>query len=386
MESDQNCMKCASSALGGELSFRKETRKSGGEWMSRRTLASHALCPSCLAWVGQLMKVASQPGALPESVLGFPLGGDVGLADERHCSYCHSEFHEEAYGVDLVPDEREFVRTSLFRHVGDIRQQRICRQCHAWWITILRDSSSLTGESFRRAEGGVGGWLTTVPADAAGLFLRERDAYILQSTVEGMGRRYYPMTIQHVRALDTWDETPVVFISAGKRDRAALVVGQCGPAVRARMVITARSDCMGDALEAMRAGAADIMASPLSPQQVSGAFDRVYDPAIPQERHAATGLRIFRKEHFGPRYGLPCFPLSLAIKPSEDVPALTLLLRRFVRGYDRLGVDSEGRLLALLYVAPEHAAAVVNRMTKVLGDQVQLIPAVPIAGILHRAA
>lgn len=136
----------------------------------------------------------------------------------------------------------------------------------------------------------------------------------------------------------------------------------------------------------MRAGAADILASPLSPQQISGAFDRVYDAAMPRDRDTATGLRIFRREHFGPRYDLPCFPVTLALRPKDDVPALILLLRRFLRGYDRLGIDQEGRLIALLYVAPENAATVVNRMSKVLGKRVVLMPVESIAGAVHRAA
>lgn len=347
---------------------------------------TYRLCGDCYEWASGLMKVAGNAGALPETVLGMPIGGERTLADGAHCSYCQGFFEAESVGVDLVPSAREYMRSSLFRHVGEIRQQRICRQCHAWWVTTLADSSAVSGNSFRQLEGGMGGWLTTVAADGAGLFLLKRDAYVLQSTIEGMGRGYYSLTAGQLPALGSWTAQPVLFISAGKRDRATLAVRQLDPKVRARTVITARPDCMVDALAAMEAGARDILASPLSPQQVSGALDRVFDPSLPTERDSMTGLPIFRKEHFGPRYNLPCFSVSLILRPGDDVPSLILLLRRFLRGYDRIGVDERGRLMALVYVPLEHADGVLGRMGKVLGERVRLEIAAPAVAQLQSVA
>jgi len=383
---DQLCFRCASSETGGQLSFRKETRKPGGAWLSTVATAPYDLCGKCYEWASQLMQHAGDSGSLPDTVLGFPIGGEKTLSDEAHCSYCHGFFGREAIGVDLVPSGREFVRTSLFRRVGEIRQQRICRQCEAWWVSTLADSSAVTGTSFRKAEGGMGGWLTTVAADAAGLFLLKRDAYVLQSTIQGMERDYYALTASHLAEMERWEAQPVLFISAGKRDRATLAVRRLSPAVRARTVITARHDCMVDALGAMHAGARDILASPISAQQVSGALDRVFDPALPGERDANTGLPIFRTEHLGPRYHLPCDPVSLVLRPTDDVPSLILLLRRFLRGYDRVGVDAQGRLMALVYVAPQDAASVFTRLATVLGERVLLEGAVPSAAHLQPVA
>ena len=86
------------------------------------------------------------------------------------------------------------------------------------------------------------------------------------------------------------------------------------------------------------------------------------------------------------RYNLPCFPISLILRPGDDVPSLILLLRRFLRGYDRIGVDERGRLMALVYVPLEHADGVLGRMGKVLGERVRLEIAAPAVAQLQSVA
>ncbi|MGE5596458.1 MAG: hypothetical protein ACM3S1_10555, partial [Hyphomicrobiales bacterium] len=49
-----------------------------------------------------------------------------------------------------------------------------------------------------------------------------------------------------------------------------------------------------------------------------------------------------------------------------------LVLRRFLRGYDRVGVASDGTLPAMIYCRAEHIDGVVQRMRTLLGPSAEV--------------
>lgn len=357
------CSSCGSSRVAGVLVFRRETPKASAAWLSVEQVAAHSLCRSCFDWAADLMHAATGGASAMRGMLGVPFGAGHEL-DELHCNYCAAVLRNEAFALDLVPSGREFVRTSLFKHVGDIRQQRICRQCYGWWVTALRDSAALRGTSARAAEGPVGGWISTVGADAVGVYLLERDAFVLAETLQVMGHGFAPIAPHDVRKF----AGHVFFVTAGRRDRATVVVSQLPEEARPGVIVIARPDCLADAGEALRAGAGDFLASPLSPQQIAGAFQRICDPHLPARRGARTGLPLYAAA--APR---SAHTLRVVPGPNDDPRLTALLLRRFLRGYDRLGEDVDGSLLAMLGDCPEAAVdGIIQRLQPVLGDRTRI--------------
>lgn len=361
------CKVCGSERVGGEVLFRREMARKGMAWLSLELLGSEALCLGCYGWMSTIMGAASGDDA-DAGALGMPVSSDSPVGPGGRCDYCAAELPRYCFAVDLVPDSRRFVRSSLLHHVGQIRQHRVCRQCYAWLRSVLEDSSAMRGASSRQGEGPTGGWLTTIAADAAALFLLRRDEAVLAQTVATMGRSLRRPTVAEAQALGGTDP-PVIFVAPNQFGRAAMIAGSLPALARARMVVVARPDSLGDAAEALRRGAGDLLASPLSPQQIAGAMERVLS-GVGSERGEAAGLPIYRAPVARP--GVACHSVLLRPAAGDDARAVALLARRFLRGYDRIGEDGKGALVALIYCNEPDLTGVLRRMRLLLGERCTL--------------
>ena len=117
----------------------------------------------------------------------------------------------------------------------------------------------------------------------------------------------------------------------------------------------------------MRLGAGDLLVAPLSPQQVTGAFDRIGNPGS-ASRDPATGLRLLG----GPtdsRFGYAGNAIRVRPAHLEELLPTVLLLRRYLRGYDSVGLDGNGGAVGVVYCPVDHVQAVMKRMPLFLGDK-----------------
>lgn len=365
----QGCAICGESGVAGDLALRREVfNASGATWQVVQPLLAAALCRGCFARANSLAAIAADPARQLAGMLGVPpavSGG--GVLNGRQCDYCKAEVGTEAYGLELLPRGRTFVRTSLFRHTGEIRQQRLCLMCYGWWRATLFDTSAVSGTGVRRLEGPTGGWLSTVAFPTCGVGLHPRDAFTIARVLEPFA---IPLVDLPGGAVPAGYEGQVVFIAADRHAPARDVIRALSPAERTRTVLVGRLDCLDDVRECLRLGVSELLASPLSPQQVEGAFHRVSHEAAPAI-DPVLGLPLLRDGQ--PRFGLPAQHFRVA-GPGDDALALALILRRFVRGYDRIGGDGEGGVVLCVYCEDEHVPAVLRRLKTVLGERTVLTP------------
>ena len=368
MADDVSCALCASADVGGQIIFREEGRQPERPWVHLRLLREASMCVHCFEWAGGLIQRIVTHDPASQAMLGVPSSSSVRPQDAAACDYCRASLADKSFSVELVPTRLEFVRRSLYRHVGRIKQNRVCRQCHTWWLTTIEDSSSLKGTSFRALEGASGGWRGDLAYDSYSVFVSAQDQFVLRTTVEAMGRDYAAVRAMDVpRLADIGPAT--VFVGAGRRSRAADLVGATSSSTGQRTVVVAQDDSLVDGFAALRAGAVDMLASPLSPQQVSGAFERIAHPVPGLARDPKTGLTLFT----GPIADdyLNCYFLEI---DDHRMAAATiyLLLRRFLRGYDRLGLSPSGKVAALLYCDDRHIDNVTRRLKFIMGESVEV--------------
>ncbi len=371
MDSPATCHFCGSRQLAANLNFRKEVTGAEGAWRTVAELATVCICDSCLVWVEDTARVAGAGNGDPNGRLGFSYSGDMTTLSDDHCNYCWAQFLGEAYIIDLIPTGRTTGRGGRFRHVGEIRQQRICRFCYAWWRVTLRDPSAVTGTGFRREEGEMGGWRTSVACDTASVALLQRDEFILRQTVAAIGRNHHPLSLNDGPLLPLHSDK-IVFICAGRRDRASAFLARVDPRLRARVAIIGRADCMEDARAALRLGALELLSSPLTPQQIVGAMERLTRPSpVNPARGNRTGLPLLgdpvtrdgvTQEHL----------LAVRPAPGEEPGRAAFMLRRFLRGYDQIGEDGEGNLQALVSCPAEDVDAVLDRLHTVFGEKARV--------------
>lgn len=241
------------------------------QWEHVRVVRAASLCGACFGWTDGLVQRIVTQNPATQMMLGVPSSPGLRAQDGFTCEYCRASLTEQSFSVELVPARFEHTRRSIARHAGQIKQNRICRQCHTWWLTTIEDSSSLKGTSFRALEGANGGWRGDLAYDARSVFISAQDQFVLRTTVEAMGRGF---TV--VRGRDVTESPDIgeatVFVGAGRHSRATEQARAASAGVTARTIVVARNDSLEDGLAALRAGAADMLASPLSPQQISGHF------------------------------------------------------------------------------------------------------------------
>lgn len=359
-----SCHICQADSDGGSLAATSEVRNAGG-WNPVFSLTQVSLCyDHYAAFIALTDLVTTGARGVGEPILGIPMRDTTVALEVDHCDACQATLAEQAATVELVPEAQAYRRGSRTRREGAMRRLRVCRQCLAWWRSILEDSSAITGEGTRALEGPTGGWLRFGASDAVAHALRPRDLAILAATVEtDDGRFRYSPGRPVVRPGE------VLFLGAGKRDRATTIVSALEPAIRQRVALVAHVDQLHDASRALRAGASELLASPLSPQQVNGALLRI-NRANRYRRDPATGLPILGAP--AADFGQACLSFVLSASGGMEVLENALLARRFLRGYDEVGCDGRGNLAIHVYADPAMQEALGGRLTRLLGRRTQV--------------
>ena len=357
------CDRCGAMPIYGELIVRAEVHRVDRLWATSKTIERHGLCRPCFDRIASAATAAAQ-GIVSPAWPGLPPQVETAPSDYAHCNFCRSSLPPQAIGVDIVPMTTEFVRRSLYRHHGSIQQHRVCRQCYAWTMTLIREDPEVRGYSRRAYEAGLATWYEDVARDTWVCGLIERDATIIKSVCQQASRAYRPIELADIRFLPHTG-THVAFLEAGQ-GRALRALKALPEAERARVIVIARPDTIEEAMDALALGAGDVAVSPLSREQVAGSFERVGDIAQ-RQRHAPTGMAIYADDEPG-AYGLPSNTLEITLPRAETIRNGFLRLRRFLRGYDRVGVSTNGALRAVVYSPCEYAPRIVDRIQMAIGE------------------
>lgn len=357
------CDRCGAMPLYGEFVMRAELRRSDRHWTTSKTIERRGLCLDCFGDFAEATAVAAL--GLPDPARpGLPAPVDAAPSDFAHCNFCRSSLPAQAVGIDLVPMTMALVRRALFKHVGSIQQHRLCRQCVTWCLTLLHVGSGESGRHQRAHEGGLATWRQDVARDAWTAGLIARDEQAVGEIAWGAGRDWAPIGFADARLLP-YEPARVAFMAAGQ-GRAERAVRMLAESDRSRVVVVARPDTIDEAMEVLRLGAGDLLVSPLSEEQVAGAFERVAEAHL-RQRHRDTGLTIYGNSEPG-AHELPSNTIQVDLPRTETVPGTVLRLRRFIRGYDRVGVDTAGGVRVVVYCPSEHAPIVIERVKVVLGE------------------
>lgn len=334
------CAICSSSAWGGTLAFTAEVRGAAGGWNPVSITDEFGLCAEDYDRLVEYADAitASEQGT---AVLGLPLRPTPFALGPDHCDCCQAELPDQASTMELVPAAQAYRRGSRTHRVGTLRWLRVCRLCLGWWQSAVRNPGGILGYSRSTAEGSSGGWLNPGHAGAAVHALRHRDTAMVAATMEADGASF--RSIGRGAALTP---SEVAFVAAGKRDRATAFVRAANPAERHRIAVVALSDQLEDAMAALKLGAGELLASPLSPQQIVGAAVRLAGQR--RMKDPATGLPILGAA--APEFGRSCISYTVEARdPAQWLDPMLLMefalvARRFLRGYDEVGSDGNGSL------------------------------------------
>ncbi len=362
MDVSTPCQVCGSTLCAAEVTFSREVLTAETVWHPVASLGQASLCEDCAGWFGELMQTAAVGQGDTRGRLGIPTRSSAARTAENGCDYCHSGLGGVAFAVDVVPFTAGGAARGP-RRALPIRHQRLCGYCAAWLQSVMYDPSAMLGQSDRRDEGPMGVWRSVQVSNVATCRLGTMDNLVVATTIGANGLT--PVEVDAARMPDALQAGHVGFMGAGGRE-AERLVRRLAPNLLAKLAVVAHVDGLDDAFAAMRAGAADFLASPLSPQQVAGSVDRLMSGVPQTERGPLLGLPVYR----GPirdGYGT-ALPIVVRLLKPEHAPMAALLLRRFVRGYDRVGEDGERNLRALIYCPADHLPFVVGRLTPLMAD------------------
>lgn len=355
----EQCVLCARAAIAGSLSFGEETREADGPWQADATATAFALCDQDYSRITGLADVSVKGFNEDAIVLGIPQIESTMVMGSGHCDCCQAQLGETATTMELFPSGITFVGGKRTRRAGTIRRLRLCIACHGWWLSLLRDPSFMNGTAWRNGEGNPGGWRSIPHGDAVFAHLGRRDELILAMTMEADGRRarrIAPATKVH--------DDEFGFVRAGRADRATRFILSLPREVRGRFAVVAQADQLGDAEGALKRGAREILASPLSPQQIVGAGVRSLGSTIPG-RDPKTGLCRLGPplKEYGPSHA------QIRVTPRGEATALevVLLVRKFVRGWDEIEADGAGNVVLRLYAEKADVESTLGRLRFALG-------------------
>ena len=350
------CAVCASGDYRGDLALHQYTRESGSGAFDSG-LERQRLCSACYGLIRSALNAGTKRVRTDEQFPGMPARRASRLQADG-CPVCWIPLDGDRFAAELLPGGSLF--TAPIIRIGD-RPARysLCQGCLRWVRDVVDEES--IGRWSRRRTAMEDGPPPTTPVHCFAIGFPAAEQKILRDTLTSLG---------HSCAKSTFLTADVgageaLFLYADARTVAhTLSLGTL-----ARTVVVTSIGNIEMALGLMRRGASDLLVSPLSRQQIIGALDRLSDPEAFAGRDAETGLPSYRPE---PRFGLPCH--LVAIEAPEEVRGLDafLVLRRFLRGYDRIGLDSGSLLPVSVFCPAEHLPRVMGRMQGVLGDGFEL--------------
>ncbi|MGE3075006.1 MAG: response regulator [Dehalococcoidia bacterium] len=154
-----------------------------------------------------------------------------------------------------------------------------------------------------------------------------------------------------------------LFVGCNGGDKASRFVTSLPPGLRARVVLVARWDSLEELSAGLKAGAGDFVMSPLTPQSVAGAIDRIAVP-VASDRHT-SGLPMLTDKQA--RYGYGQQLLSLREKRNSSIIQRAAMARLSVRGYDRVGILPSGEVGVATYCERARVEEVRRRLEFLLG-------------------
>ena len=332
-----SCDRCGGPNVCGELLVRIEQQRPDQGWTTTRLVQKRDFCEECFAALSQTVRQAAV-GVSEAGMLGYPVPERASVsAHGLNCGLCRARLGDEAFGIDLVPTERHSVKRGKLRNGGAIQQHRVCFQCRTWCQTVANNGAAGQTTVARSAEGPFGAWFAGEPTDSVALGLSERDAFVISSVALDAGRAF---RIGEAGTGTGPGESLFIAASTGTRARR-LIENLVSTRERAKVVVVGRPDTLDDAFEALRLGAGDLLVSPLSPQQVTGAYRRSQEAQAGAARDPRSGLRVYGSEL--PLFGMPANGIKVTLKSPKLLFQTALVLRRFVRGGDGSGSRSAPR-------------------------------------------
>lgn len=340
------CSLCATRESGGEVRFGPVVT-AGGE--GGPVLA---LCSPCYAFATAALEMAARREGAVEAWPGLP--ERLALPGAGGCDLCGGPASE-----DLAPIVATPFGAVGGRPVGARYQS--CLSCRGWFQELLNEES--LARMGRRNESGDKQPPPGSTLRAFGVGLAFEDDEVVRQAMVAMGQVYSTSSPREA-PYAAGDPHALLFVGAGASVDAAAVIESIPRADRGRIIVVARQGQAFAAMEALRRGGGDLLASPLSRWQVAGALHRLDDREAVIGRDSVTGLPVYRAVA---RFGFPCH--VLAVRPGPGIPSVDvfLSLRRFLRGYDRIGMNTDGTLPVHLYCEDAGVQRVVQRLGMLLG-------------------
>ncbi|MBA4179233.1 MAG: hypothetical protein C0506_01455 [Anaerolinea sp.] len=345
------------------MTIRRDARAAEQSWVSVQVLTSETLCATCFEGFGSLLQAAAT--GVPARPLGAPHAVETATPSGDACDLCRAHLTGDSFAVELVPEQREMIRRDLFRFDARLRQYRLCGGCLAWARSVAYDESAVLNRSFRDGLGLASDWRPTHARDACTAFLLPCDDDEVELYTRQSGRSY--RRAPRRTGIGAGPPGEALFIGAGVTRQASAVVEHLTPEERSRVIVVARFETLADAREALAAGAAEMLVSPLLPRHVSGAFQRACEREAGQKpTRTADGLPMLQP---GPdRPGRPGQLLAISAARHTTMEK-AWILRRFLRGDDRVGFAQGDGLEAQVFCPDAHVDIVRGRITHLFGDR-----------------
>ncbi len=332
-----------------------EGRSDAGRWAAVGVPETWPLCQAHWAWWEERLRSALNGHTPGQWQLGVPGRLENSRLHPNLCDTCVTRHGTAAWSFEILP-RLEQIRKLNIRPLGPARKVRLCRHCAMWWRLQIREGRPPEARAVRAVEGESGSWLQQANSDVLAFGLQERDMEVLAKTVETTGNSF----AETLTPLDTLRQHPDAVLFVGAMGWLGQAFRQLQPVERRRIVLVSGPDGAEETERALLRGAGDFLASPLSPQQVAGAFQRVLARPLTQ-RHPTNGLPVLSSQ---PRsdWGQPAQVFEIYLPPGFDAMPTALLLRRFLRGYDDIGSDGGDGLRVFVYCPDAAVERVLARL------------------------
>lgn len=310
------------------------------------------LCGGCSKWLTKTIKGAYRKGgAVNETLVAGPVRVQA-QASEHRCAFCRA----------LLPRTVSIIGISDAVDGGEdsIMTSGLCPSCDQWLVNLAVDSRSARSVARRQSEGEYG--LVLHPN-----LRRVRASFLIQSDdLRAAVEEACAQLGLSVTALASETTIDVMFAEAATGGPLEEAIRTAGAS--AKTVVLVRAEETRELRDAIKAGAADWVTVPFTPQQLVGVLQRVtmqLSQRVTWDLETCVPM-VHKLETTRP---------AIAVTPGDGVDPLLVAwsLRRFARGYDDI-VMVDGRLVLLPLARPEYQWAIIERLTVVMGERAILLP------------
>lgn len=352
-----DCETCGDVALGGNLSWRRESRGDASTpWVQHGEAQQCARCEACYARTANALRsLAAGDLIRPDAP-----GGRQAKGRGRHgCDFCGGLIGNISFGVELAP------RASSAGLPGARQQmihQRVCCACWEWGRTLACTVAGGTPAD-SLGEGGA-----AVPSTVFTLGLGRQERSTVSSAAADAGVAEVDCVGEALGAFET-DERSVLYVTAS---RATEVLSRTRDSAHRRIVVVAALTDMGATSFALRAGAGSFVTAPMSDGQARGSWAQILTPA-PGKRDVKTGLPVLQVTPIQPDRATQ-YLIRLRNFDSMTLMSGAWLLRRFLRGSDLVGVDAQRNPAAVVGITIAELPNLVRRLVDVVSPSLECVP------------